>query len=234
MVRSYLLCADSIFHRIASSATDLARKFGIDGYMCPDMEWNPWSPAGPGQHGYMQTGFGQSDNLYEVAEVQHVFVGVGSPKKYIYCGKYNIHRVDRLDPTEWHALSQQVCLSFCGYVICHIYASLTQFGAVPRSNTIGRRRLGTKNGEVGKIEGILSQYNDGTLRAPCQLLQCVEFDMEFWGALVRAKNEIEGQLPQSTSSTKRKREDNDDNDAISVTQPSTSKKSYARRKSTMF
>lgn len=98
----------SSYYRVTESASDVARKWGINGYMCPNMEHNPWSPTGPGKHGYMQVGIGQKKHTFVEPEDHHVFVGVGGVRKYVYCGKYRMSRVDHLNREEWHTLPEKV------------------------------------------------------------------------------------------------------------------------------
>ena len=94
-------------HRCTDSATALARKRAISSYLCPNMDHNPWSPSGPGQHGYMQVGLGRDSKLFNgEGEEQHVFVGAG--KFLLYCGLYHVQRVDPLTKEEWHALPLKV------------------------------------------------------------------------------------------------------------------------------
>ena len=93
---------------MTDSATDVARQWNVGGYLCPNMEHNPWSPLAPGKHGYMQQGLGLEKETFVRPEEQHVFVGVGSTKQYIYCGKYRLWRVERLTQEEWKALPENV------------------------------------------------------------------------------------------------------------------------------
>lgn len=66
------------------------------------MDMNPWLPAAPGRHGYMQVGFEQDLKLLLDGESQHVFVG--ATRWFFYCGEYRIRRVDDLTLEEWNML----------------------------------------------------------------------------------------------------------------------------------
>lgn len=95
------------FFRITDSATKLALKWNINGFVCPSMDDSPWCPVGPGMHGYMHVGFGRDRNTFNTFETQHVFVGGGRDKCYKYCGKYRLTRVDPLNGAEWLTLPEK-------------------------------------------------------------------------------------------------------------------------------
>lgn len=88
---------------------DVSRTWNVDKYLCPNMEHNPWSPRGPGKHGFMQVGLGNDEKTFEQPETLHVFVGIGSPSRFIYCGKYKLSRVVRLTTDEWASLPEKAC-----------------------------------------------------------------------------------------------------------------------------
>ncbi len=95
--------------RCTNSATDLARRYDMADYLCPNMDHNAWSPPGPGQHGYMQVGLGRDRKLFNgEGEYRHVFVGGG--KFFLYCGWYHVLRVDPLTKEEWDTLPPRVRL----------------------------------------------------------------------------------------------------------------------------
>ena len=96
--------------RCTNSATELARRYEITDYLCPNMDHNAWSPPGPGQHGYMQVGLGRDRKLFNgEGEYRHVFVGGG--RFLLYCGWYHVLRVDPLTKEEWDTLPQKVHLN---------------------------------------------------------------------------------------------------------------------------
>lgn len=73
------------------------------------MDHNAWSPAGPGQHGYMQVGLGRDAKLFnDDGEERHVFVGTG--RFFLYCGWYHVQRVTALTAEEWATLPDKVCV----------------------------------------------------------------------------------------------------------------------------
>ena len=79
-------------------------------YLCPNMDHNAWSPAGPGKHGYMQVGLGRDRKLFnDQGEYRHVFVGAG--KLFLYCGWYHVLRVEPLTQDEWETLPAKVRFS---------------------------------------------------------------------------------------------------------------------------
>lgn len=102
--------------RIADTATDLALKWKINGFVYASID-NPWCPVVPGDHGYMHVGFGSDKNAFDTPETQHVFVGGGRDKRYRYCGKYELTRVDPLNVNEWMALPERVRCSCISIVV---------------------------------------------------------------------------------------------------------------------
>ncbi|KAI0715257.1 hypothetical protein C8Q76DRAFT_575349, partial [Earliella scabrosa] len=121
------------------------------------MDHNPWSPSGPGQHGYMQVGLGRDSKLFNgEGEKQHVFVGAG--KFLLYCGLYHVQRVDPLTKEEWHALPLKVRKLSGAYVSTNKALWAT----------------------ISSAEQVFHMYEQGELRAPLVRLQCKEFDTAFY------------------------------------------------------
>ncbi|ESK98312.1 hypothetical protein Moror_62 [Moniliophthora roreri MCA 2997] len=87
---------------------DLATARGIDGYLCPNVDNNPWCPAVPGQHGYIFVGLGQEHSTFLTEEERHVFVGKKIADQLrlsmSYIGLYRCCRVDALTVEEWKSL----------------------------------------------------------------------------------------------------------------------------------
>lgn len=67
------------------------------------------------------------------------------------------------------------------------------------------------------VAEILNEYNEGkTRRAPCVLMQCVEFNVEFWQALVDGKDKPLSDLrkrKRENLSDAGSEEDNDDSES---------------------
>ncbi len=166
------------------SASDLARERGIQDYLCPNMDHNAWSPAGPGKHGYMQVGLGRDKKLFnDAGDYRHVFVGAG--KYFLYCGWYHVLRVEPLTKEEWDTLPPKVR----HYVIClrdlNADRALTQVKHTYSETTVSKE----KSSELKSAQQVLRMYNEGVLRAPCVRLQCVEFDTAFYQELARANDQ---------------------------------------------
>ncbi|KAI8980669.1 hypothetical protein BD414DRAFT_492913 [Trametes punicea] len=151
--------------RCTESATQLARNRDIHDYLCPNMDHNAWSPAGPGKHGYMQVGLGRDRKLFNEGDYRHVFVGAG--KHLVYCGWYHVFRVEPLTKEEWATLPPRVQLTYS-------------------ETTLNKE----KTREFRSVHQVLALYNSGELRAPCVRLQCVAFDTAFYQELVRANDQF--------------------------------------------
>ncbi|KAI0673479.1 hypothetical protein C8Q78DRAFT_627832 [Trametes maxima] len=164
--------------RCTESATPLARKHGIQDYLCPNMDHNAWSPAGPGKHGFIQVGLGRDRKLFNgEGDYRHVFVGAG--KHLIYCGWYHVLRVEPLTKDEWETLPAKVKSTYS-------------------ETTMSKE----KNRELKSAQNVLRMYNSGELRAPCVRLQCVKFDTEFYHELVRANDQFFEHKPRPTPQTR--------------------------------
>ncbi|KAI9058845.1 hypothetical protein FKP32DRAFT_1231163 [Trametes sanguinea] len=157
-------CGQGLIVRCTDSASQLARNHNISCFLCPNMDHNPWSPSGPGKHGYMQVGLGRDKDLFNDGEYRHVFVGAG--KHLIYCGWYHALRVERLTKEEWTTLPQKVQTAYA-------------------TTTVNKE----KSMELKSRHHALAMYNTGKLRAPCVRLQCVGFDTAFYQQLVRANDQ---------------------------------------------
>lgn len=167
------------------SASDLAREHGIQDYLCPNMDHNAWSPAGPGKHGYMQVGLGRDKRLFKDAgDYRHVFVGAG--KHFLYCGWYHVLRVEPLTKEEWETLPPKVR----HIVIClrdsNAERALAQVKHTYSETTMSKE----KSAGLKSVQQVLRMYNEGVLRAPCVRLQCVEFDTAFYQELARANDQF--------------------------------------------
>lgn len=83
---------------------------------------------------------------------------------------------------------------------------------------------------------VRQRYDTGILLAPCVLMQCVEFNLDFWNALVEKKNLVEkievGHPVIRIGPQKRKRAismDDDDFDDSSANDSTSAMKSMRRR-----
>ncbi|EIW55791.1 uncharacterized protein TRAVEDRAFT_129632 [Trametes versicolor FP-101664 SS1] len=123
------------------------------------MDMNPWLPAAPGRHGYMQVGFEQDLKLLLDGESQHVFVGAA--RWFFYCGEYRIRRVDDLTLEEWNMLPLPTKVVYAEHTLTKKLAS-----------------------ENVTIQHVLERYEIGDLRLPCVQLECIGFDMAFYKAIV--------------------------------------------------
>ncbi|KAI0756662.1 hypothetical protein C8Q80DRAFT_48193 [Daedaleopsis nitida] len=176
--------------RCTNSATELARSRDICGYLCPNMDHNAWSPVGPGKHGYMQVGLGRDRKLFNNDdEYQHVFVGAG--KFFLYCGWYNVRRVDPLTKDEWDTLPQKVKAT---------YSETTWKKEHTKKCTDKELWDGIKS-----VEQVLNMYNQGELRAPLVRLRCEKFDTDFYKALVIANHQYYADKQRPAPPAKRRR-----------------------------
>ncbi|PIL31620.1 hypothetical protein GSI_06322 [Ganoderma sinense ZZ0214-1] len=170
--------------RCTESATDLARSHDIQDYLCPNMDHNAWSPAGPGKHGYMQVGLGRDRKLFnDQGDHRHVFVGAG--KLLLYCGWYHVLRVEPLTKDEWGNLPDKVKTTYS-------------------ETTVNKE----KSDRFKSTPQVLAMYNSGELRAPCVRLQCLEFDTAFYHELVRANDQFFSNKPRPgppTNGSKRRK-----------------------------
>ncbi|RPD81982.1 hypothetical protein L226DRAFT_607194 [Lentinus tigrinus ALCF2SS1-7] len=188
--------------RCTNSATDLARRYDITEFLCPNMDHNAWSPPGPGQHGYMQVGLGRDRKLFNgEGEYRHVFVGGG--KFFLYCGWYHVLRVDPLTKEEWGVLPPKVKTTY----------SETTFNKENTRECTNKELWRT----IKNTQQVLAMYNQGELRAPLVRLQCLKFDMDFYQELVDANGRYftNKQRPAPPNVAKRRKvadEANEDDD----------------------
>lgn len=98
-----------VFSRSTESATAIGRKYGIQDFLCLNIDTHVWSPPGPGKHGFMYVGLGKDQDLFATSERRHLFVGKG--KYFQYCGHYEVLRVQPLAKNEWTTLPMKVCHS---------------------------------------------------------------------------------------------------------------------------
>ncbi|KZT75183.1 hypothetical protein DAEQUDRAFT_24500 [Daedalea quercina L-15889] len=149
-----------LFVRVTKSARPLAVKYDISEYLCPNLNQNSWLPTKPGAHGYMQVGLGDRDRArFNEPEIHPVFVGAES--QFRYFGTYELTRVERLTVGEWLTLPEK-----------YEYSETTKD---KEKEQRGRN-----------VDDILEDYRSGKLRAPCVLLKCIGFDMDFYRDFVDA------------------------------------------------
>ncbi|KAK0456443.1 hypothetical protein EV421DRAFT_61251 [Armillaria borealis] len=181
--------------RVTNSQTALAQKHGIDCYLCPNLEHNPWCPTIPGQHGYIFVGLGvDKDAFVGKGEFYTVFVGIkeGSSRRFRYLGRYTATHVAPLTVTEWNTLAPSVQST---------YSETTK----------------KKTKDPRPTEKIKSLYDEGVLSVPCVLLKCVDIDHEFSSSLESALRNGPQQKTVSVSPSKRRREIQDEGENISHT-----------------
>ncbi|SJL05783.1 uncharacterized protein ARMOST_09119 [Armillaria ostoyae] len=181
--------------RVTNSQTALAQKHGIDCYLCPNLEHNPWCPTIPGQHGYIFVGLGvDKDAFVGKGEFYTVFVGIkeGSSRRFRYLGRYTATHVAPLTVTEWNTLAPSVQST---------YSETTK----------------KKTKDPRPTEKIKSLYDEGVLSVPCVLLKCVDIDHELSSSLESALRNGPQQKTVSVSPSKRRREIQDEGENISHT-----------------
>ncbi|EPT03961.1 hypothetical protein FOMPIDRAFT_29267, partial [Fomitopsis schrenkii] len=123
---------------------------------------NSWLPTKPGAHGYMQVGLGDRDRARcNEPEIRPVFIGAES--QFRYFGTYELTRVEPLALEEWLTLPEKSQYE---------YSETT------------RDKEKTQRGR--NVDDILQDYRAGTLRAPCVLLKCIGFDMDFYQDFIDA------------------------------------------------
>lgn len=174
--------------RITGSAKPLAIRWQVDEYLCPKMDHNPWSPTSPGKHGYMQVGLGQDKARFNTPEIRHIFVGNGG--RFKYSGKYEVSRVEPLSVDEWNTLPDKVR---------HEYSKTTS--------------IKEKHQNHGTVAEIYNKYQDGQLLAPCILLKCIEFDLDFFDDLIATARGFTS-LTMKASAVPKKRKDAPIADAV--------------------
>ncbi|KAF9044818.1 hypothetical protein BDZ89DRAFT_1058912 [Hymenopellis radicata] len=134
---------------------NLAFFAGIDKYLCPNLDQNPWCPAVPGQHGYMFVGLGAECDTFLAPERCTLFIGQKRDSRaagrFQYLGEYIAQRVDALTLDEWNTLSPEMKEPYCE----------TTFN---------------KSKGLGSAKEIRAKYDSGQLRVPCVRLQCVGFE----------------------------------------------------------
>ncbi|EED82381.1 predicted protein [Postia placenta Mad-698-R] len=152
------------------------------------MDHNPWSPTSPGKHGYMQVGLGQDKARFNTPEIRHIFVGNGG--RFKYSGKYEVSRVEPLSVDEWNTLPDKVR---------HEYSKTTS--------------IKEKHQNHGNVAEIYNKYQDGQLLAPCILLKCIEFDLDFFDDLIATARGFTS-LTMKASAVPKKRKDAPIADAV--------------------
>ncbi len=94
---------------------NLAFFAGIDKYLCPNLDQNPWCPTVPGQHGYMFVGLDMECDTFLTPERCTLFLGQKRDSRaagrFQYLGEYIAQRVDALTLDEWNTLSPEVRFS---------------------------------------------------------------------------------------------------------------------------
>ncbi|KAG7450390.1 uncharacterized protein BT62DRAFT_509494 [Guyanagaster necrorhizus] len=183
--------------RVTHTQTALAQKHGIDCYLCPNLEHNPWCPTIPGRHGYIFVGLGMDkDAFVKKEEFYTVFVGIkensSSPRLLRYLGRYTATHVAPLTVAEWNTLALSVQAAY--------------------SETTKKE---TKDSRP--TEKIKSLYAEGVLTVPCVLLKCVEVDHELSSSLELALRNSPSQKTGSVSPSKRRREIQDEGENVSRT-----------------
>ncbi|KAK0198466.1 hypothetical protein F5146DRAFT_92394 [Armillaria mellea] len=181
--------------RVTNSQTALAQSHGIDCYLCPNLEHNPWCPTTPGQHGYIFVGLGvDKDTFVGKGEFYTLFVGIkeGPARRFRYLGRYTATHVEPLTVAEWNTLAPSVQSTY--------------------SETTKKK---TKDNRP--TEKIKSLYDEGALNVPCVLLKCVDFDDELSSSLELALLNGPQQKTVSVSPSKRRRETQDEGENVSHT-----------------
>ncbi|KAK0245851.1 hypothetical protein EDD85DRAFT_802352 [Armillaria nabsnona] len=181
--------------RVTNSQTALAQKHGIDCYLCPNLEHNPWCPTIPGQHGYIFVGLGvDKDAFVGKGEFYTVFVGIkeGSSRRFRYLGRYTATHVAPLTVAEWKTLAPSVQSTY--------------------SETTKKKIKDTR-----PAEKIKSLYDEGALSVPCVFLKCVDIDHELSSSLESALRNGPQQKTVSVSPSKRRREIQDEGENVSHT-----------------
>ncbi|KAK0208368.1 hypothetical protein DFS33DRAFT_437518 [Desarmillaria ectypa] len=179
--------------RVTHSQTALAQKHGIDCYLCPNLEHNPWCPTIPGQHGYIFVGLGMDkDAFVGKEEFYTVFVGIkeGSSRRFRYLGQYTATHVAPLTVAEWNTLAPSVQATY--------------------SETTKKKTKDTR-----PTEKIKTLYDEGVLSVPCVLLKCVDIDHELSSSLESALRNGPSQKTGSVSPSKRRREIQDEGKNVS-------------------
>ncbi|KAK0465186.1 uncharacterized protein EV420DRAFT_944885 [Desarmillaria tabescens] len=181
--------------RVTHSQTALAEKHGINCYLCPNLEHNPWCPTIPGQHGYIFVGLGvDKDAFAGKEEFYTVFVGIkeGSSRRFRYLGRYTATHVAPLTVAEWNTLAPSVQMTY--------------------SETTKKKTKDTR-----PVEKIKSLYDEGALSVPCVLLECVGIDHELSSSLESALHNGPALKTGSVSPSKRRREIQDEGETVSHT-----------------
>ncbi|OCH95775.1 hypothetical protein OBBRIDRAFT_719775 [Obba rivulosa] len=144
------------------------------------MNHNPWSPVAPGEHGYMMVGLGREKETFMEPEIRHIFVGCESSHQY--AGLYSCVRVEPLTKEEWFILPEHV-----------------------KTTYVETTRDKEKRLNPGPTSKVRAEYDTGERRAPCVMLQCIEFNPEFYNELVAANDNFFAPCTTSPSKLKRAR-----------------------------
>ncbi|TBU31489.1 hypothetical protein BD311DRAFT_776152 [Dichomitus squalens] len=131
------------------------------------MERDPWSPTGPGKHGYWFRPAKARRVQFRENEKRHVFVGTDAGL-YHYCGYYRIVPSGKLTKDEWSSLPHHHKVRYA-QLICPLPDYL-------------------KEHDAESTHDVIDKFDQGLLRAPLMRLQCIRFDVEFYADLCRAND----------------------------------------------
>ncbi|KAJ6575241.1 hypothetical protein B0H19DRAFT_1127820 [Mycena capillaripes] len=178
--------------KIGASQKPLAKDCGMNKFLCPNLNQNPWCPRSPGKHGYMFVGLGNENETFREPEQLNLFLSTppqGSRNLEVtYLGVYEVSRASGLTVAEWETLSPAVQRNY--------------------TETTASRRSHSKTDKPKTVANIHAEYASGRLTVPCVRLVCVGFDEALSAGLLAANsrwNKRERDISDGDSPNKRRR-----------------------------